>query len=460
MPLVDDQKVVQLLQRVATDPGWMYTWLIDLDRESGPAEEGIEVVALILNETGQELSRKTLSLLNPEILKFTATSSKTSIQLDIRGVNGSTELISLVFNAISLTPKAFDYGRLAYRFGFNGKENDRECGTGGLVQNYGYRMYSSALGKFLSVDPLSPKYPMLTPYQFASNAPIAAIDLDGLEAVVNLNSIWFSELIKSINSNYILSNEYKQQLIVHKLNAIPNSFIGGFVTLPDGSQKSPGDWVDGQLALGTSRIGPSDVESPATVTFDPDLPYISVTGFVPDGNGKYRREEIARLNNIPLGLLNGEGVALDPTFDNIRKELNDLQSTTDAELTTIGWDWNTVSTVNTMVGIENGIVDVSLSAALKQSPLGHTFKGVSRLGVATGRIIPIGGVMVSGIVDLNTEGRITSATWTDTGVTATLMGAAWIYPPAGLVASGFGLGYGLLRATYLDNDKINAAFED
>lgn len=35
--------------------------------------------------------------------------------------------------------------------------------------------------KFLSVDPLSNKYPMLTPYQFASNSPISGIDLDGLE---------------------------------------------------------------------------------------------------------------------------------------------------------------------------------------------------------------------------------------------------------------------------------------
>jgi polyhydroxyalkanoate synthesis regulator phasin len=33
------------------------------------------------------------------------------------------------------------------------------------------------------VDPLTSKYPMLTPYQFASNTPIQAIDLDGLEAV-------------------------------------------------------------------------------------------------------------------------------------------------------------------------------------------------------------------------------------------------------------------------------------
>jgi hypothetical protein len=32
------------------------------------------------------------------------------------------------------------------------------------------------------VDPLSPKYPFYTPYQFAANTPIMASDLDGLEA--------------------------------------------------------------------------------------------------------------------------------------------------------------------------------------------------------------------------------------------------------------------------------------
>ena len=37
--------------------------------------------------------------------------------------------------------------------------------------------------RFLSVDPIARSYPMLTPYQFASNTPVIAIDLDGLEAI-------------------------------------------------------------------------------------------------------------------------------------------------------------------------------------------------------------------------------------------------------------------------------------
>jgi len=68
-----------------------------------------------------------------------------------------------------------------YRFGFNGKENDRDFGNGQLIQDYGFRVYNPVLGKFLSVDPLASSYPWYTPFQFAGNKPIWAIDLDGLE---------------------------------------------------------------------------------------------------------------------------------------------------------------------------------------------------------------------------------------------------------------------------------------
>ena len=67
-----------------------------------------------------------------------------------------------------------------YRFGFNGKEDDRDWGTQN-IQDYGFRLYNPSIGKFLSVDPLSPDYPWYTPYQFAGNKPIWAVDLDGLE---------------------------------------------------------------------------------------------------------------------------------------------------------------------------------------------------------------------------------------------------------------------------------------
>ncbi|MFN9998838.1 MAG: RHS repeat domain-containing protein, partial [bacterium] len=75
-----------------------------------------------------------------------------------------------------------------YRYGFNGKENDNEVKGEGNSQDYGMRIYDGRIGKFLSVDPLTKSFPQLTPYQFASNTPIQAIDFDGLEAsYVNSN---------------------------------------------------------------------------------------------------------------------------------------------------------------------------------------------------------------------------------------------------------------------------------
>lgn len=68
-----------------------------------------------------------------------------------------------------------------YRYGFNGKENDNEVKGEGNQQDYGMRIYDPRVGRFLSVDPLTKDYPMLTPYQFAGNKPIFALDLDGAE---------------------------------------------------------------------------------------------------------------------------------------------------------------------------------------------------------------------------------------------------------------------------------------
>jgi RHS repeat-associated protein len=69
-----------------------------------------------------------------------------------------------------------------YRYGFNGKENDNEVKGAGNQQDYGMRIYDPRVGRFLSVDPIANEYPELTPYQYASNTPIQAIDLDGLES--------------------------------------------------------------------------------------------------------------------------------------------------------------------------------------------------------------------------------------------------------------------------------------
>jgi RHS repeat-associated protein len=67
------------------------------------------------------------------------------------------------------------YGKKRYRF--CGKERDEESG----LYYYGARYYMPWQCRFVSVDPLAAEYAFYTPYQYAGNQPIIAIDLDGLE---------------------------------------------------------------------------------------------------------------------------------------------------------------------------------------------------------------------------------------------------------------------------------------
>lgn len=68
-----------------------------------------------------------------------------------------------------------------YRYGFQGQEKDDEVKGEGNSYNFTFRMYSPRVGKFLSLDPLTPKYPHNSPYTFAENRVIDGIELEGLE---------------------------------------------------------------------------------------------------------------------------------------------------------------------------------------------------------------------------------------------------------------------------------------
>jgi RHS repeat-associated protein len=96
--------------------------------------------------------------------------------------------------------------RSGYMYGFNGKETDKETD----LQDYGMRIYNPSLGRFLSTDPISGSYPMLTPYQFASNRPIDGIDIDGLE-YSPVGELWKSA---GVTSSTAQATEYQTQKIM------------------------------------------------------------------------------------------------------------------------------------------------------------------------------------------------------------------------------------------------------
>ncbi|AZA62814.1 RHS repeat domain-containing protein [Chryseobacterium indoltheticum] len=53
--------------------------------------------------------------------------------------------------------------------------------------SFKWRNYMPDVGRFFNIDPLSEKYEYYTPYQFASNQPIHAKELEGLESANDLN---------------------------------------------------------------------------------------------------------------------------------------------------------------------------------------------------------------------------------------------------------------------------------
>ncbi len=92
----------------------------------------------------------------------------------------------------------------AYRYGFNGKENDNEVKGEGNSLDFGARVYDPRIGRWLSVDPLSSKFPNETPYSFAACNPIRLIDADGRAASDPPFWIWFRETV--LYGNRMMTN--------------------------------------------------------------------------------------------------------------------------------------------------------------------------------------------------------------------------------------------------------------
>jgi RHS repeat-associated protein len=65
-----------------------------------------------------------------------------------------------------------------YRYGFNGMEKDDE--VKGNSYDFGFRIYNSRLGRFLTPDPIGNALPFWSQYHFAANNPILLMDFEGL----------------------------------------------------------------------------------------------------------------------------------------------------------------------------------------------------------------------------------------------------------------------------------------
>ena len=80
--------------------------------------------------------------------------------------------------------------------------------------NYKYRMHDPRIGRFFSLDPLTPSYPELTPYQFSSNSTIFMVELEGLEGRIAVTTKWYTdEGVRNSVTNYYTVMGLKADLI-------------------------------------------------------------------------------------------------------------------------------------------------------------------------------------------------------------------------------------------------------
>ncbi len=122
--------------------------------------------------------------------------------------------------------RSYWYG--AYRYGFNGKEDDGEI-MGGNFYDYGFRIYNPQIGRFLSMDPLTAEYPEWSPYPFAMNRPIDGIDQDGLQwaAVIRVSLRWVIEPAADFTIGLYRISQTKGLGVIANMNIWVDGVVNG-----------------------------------------------------------------------------------------------------------------------------------------------------------------------------------------------------------------------------------------
>jgi RHS repeat-associated protein len=119
----------------------------------------------------------------------------------------------------------------AYRFGFQGQEKDDEIHNAtGTSYNYEFRMHDPRVGRMLSIDPLTSKYPFYSPYAFSGNRVIDAVELEGLEP----RAIAKQDVMTGVN--YFTKPALR---LLSYVSGMPESRIASTMLIPRGWGQAP-----------------------------------------------------------------------------------------------------------------------------------------------------------------------------------------------------------------------------
>lgn len=94
----------------------------------------------------------------------------------------------------------------SYRYGFQGQEKDDEIKGEVNSINYKFRMHDPRLGRFFAVDPLMHSFPWNSSYAFSENQLIGAVELEGSEKMVTLQTAGSTKLPKYYEDEEVVQN--------------------------------------------------------------------------------------------------------------------------------------------------------------------------------------------------------------------------------------------------------------
>ena len=156
--------------------------------------------------------------------------------------------------AAPFPPSTFYLAPVNWIHTFSAKEKDLETG----LSYFGSRYYSSDLSIWLSVDPMSDKYPSLSPYAYCANNPIKLVDPNGEEIgnYYDLNGTYLGTDGEDDQEVYIVTSKEDIDKILSN-DITPVSDVGSAMRLPcpDVREQMTNKFIQADKADPLSEIG-------------------------------------------------------------------------------------------------------------------------------------------------------------------------------------------------------------